>query len=75
MAAVSEGIPPNTWVTSMAIGVVTDLLASDLTLRREESVVQDNTQNNYLSYHKLHIISQKHLAVWKRNRNFAAQNV
>ena len=39
MAAVSEGIPPNTCVTSMAIGVVTDLLASDLTLRREESVV------------------------------------
>ena len=39
MAAVSEGIPLNTWVTSMAIGVVTDLLASDLTLRREESVV------------------------------------
>ena len=30
MAAVSEGIPPNTWVTSMAIGVVTDLLASDM---------------------------------------------
>ena len=49
MAAVSEGIPPNTWVTSMAIGVVTDLLASDLTLRREESVVQEKTQNKYLS--------------------------
>ena len=31
MAAVSEGIPPSTCVTSMAIGVVTDLLASDRT--------------------------------------------
>ena len=30
MAAVSEGIPPSTCVTSMAIGVVTDLLASDI---------------------------------------------
>ena len=30
IAAVSEGIPPNTCVTSIAIGVVTDLLASDI---------------------------------------------
>ena len=29
-AAVSEGMPPRAWVTSMAMGVVTDLLAIEM---------------------------------------------
>ena len=35
MAAVSDGMPPSACDTSMAIGVVTDLLASDATTASE----------------------------------------
>ena len=35
MAAVSDGMPPSVCVTSIAMGVVTDLLASDATTSRE----------------------------------------